>query len=323
MKAIVQDIYGSADVLEFIDIDRPVVGDNDVLIRVRAAGLHIGDWHVMTGLPYMLRVVGFGLRAPSIRVRGIDVAGVVDSVGRLVSAFRSGDEVFGTCEGAFAEYAVAPVKNLALKPAHLTLEQAAAVPTSAFAALQALRDRGGIQPGNKVLVVGATGGVGMFAVQIAKAFGAEVTGVCSAAKEGLVRSLGADHVVDYTAEDFTRNPQRFDIILDTGGNRSLSDLRRALTQRGTLVLVGGEGGNRVLGGTAKWLHALLLSPFVRQRLRPLATAPNAKDLLLVKELIEAGKLAPVLDRTFALSDVPDAFRYLEKGHGTGKIVITV
>ena len=323
MKAIVQSIYGLADVLEFIDIDIPVIGDNDVLVRVHAAGLHIGDWHVMTGLPYMLRVVGFGLRAPNVRVRGMDVAGTVESVGKNVAEFRAGDDVFGTCEGAFAGYACAPGSNLALKPAKLTFEQAAVIPTSAFAALQALRDRGEIRSGHKVLIVGANGGVGIFAVQIAKAFGAEVTGVCGTTKTDLVRSLGANHVIDYSKEDFSKSDRRYDLILDTGGNRSLSDLRRVLHPHGTLVLIGAEGGNRVLGGTTKWIQALLLSPFVRQHLRPLSSTPNKKDLLLVKELIEAGKITPVIDRAFALSEVPDAFRYLEKGHGRGKVVITV
>ena len=323
MKAIVQGIYGSADVLECIDVDTPVVGDNDVLVRVHAAGLHIGDWHVMTGRPYMLRAVGFGLRGPKVRVRGMDVAGTVESVGKRVREFRAGDDVFGTCEGAFAVYASAPEANLSLKPRNLTFVQAAAVPTSAFAALQALRNRGEIQSGHTVLIVGASGGVGIFAVQIAKAFGAEVTGVCSTAKIDLVRSLGAHHVIDYTKADFTKGNRRYDVILDTGGNHSLSDLRRVLSPRGTLVLIGGEGGNRVLGATDKWLRALLLSPFVGQNLRPLATTPNKKDLLLVKELIEAGKVTPVIDRTFALSDVPDAFRYLQTGHGRGKVVITV
>ncbi len=323
MKAIVQSMYGSADVLEFVDIDRPVIGDSDVLVRVHAASLHIGDWHVMTGLPYMLRIVGFGLRTPNIRVRGIDVAGTVELVGKNVSQFRTGDAVFGTCEGAFAEYTRVPEKNLALKPANLSLEQAAAVPTSAFAALQALRDRGEIRPGHSVLIVGASGGVGVFAVQIAKSFGAHVTGVCSTAKMEMVRSLGADVVVDYTTGDFTRSTQRYDIVLDTGGNRSLGDLRRLLGPGGTLVLVGAEGGNRLLGGASKWIHALVIAPFVGQKLRPLSTAPNKKDLLLVKDLIESGKLMPVIDRTFALKDVPDAFRHLEQGNVCGKIVIKV
>jgi NADPH:quinone reductase-like Zn-dependent oxidoreductase len=323
MKAIVQRKYGSADVLEYVDIDRPALGDCDVLVRVHAAGLHIGDWHVMTGLPYMLRVVGFGLNAPNVRVRGIDVAGKIESVGSRVTEFRVGDDVFGTCEGAFATYARASESSLALKPANLTFEQAAAVPTSSFAALQALRNRGGIRSGQRVLIVGATGGVGAFAVQMAKAFGAKVTGVCSGNKMDVVRSLGADHVVDYTAEDFTKSGLRYDVILDTGGQRSLSDLRRVLAPYGILVLIGGEGGNRVLGGVGRWIQALLLSPFVREKLRPLSTVPNKKDLMFIKELADAGKLMPLMDRAFALSEVPDAFRYLEKGHRRGKIVITV
>jgi NADPH:quinone reductase-like Zn-dependent oxidoreductase len=323
MKAIVQRIYGSADVLEFSDIDRPEVGDDDVLVRVQAASVHIGDWHVMTGLPYMLRVVGFGLRVPNVRVRGMDVAGTVEAVGKNVTEFRAGCDVFGTCEGAFAEYACAPERNLALRPMNLTPMQAAAVPTSAFAALQALRDRGEIRSGQKVLIIGATGGVGTFAVQIAKSFGAEVTAVCSASRVDAARSLGADHVIDYTREDFAKSDRRYDLVVETGGNRSLPDLRSALSPRGTLVLVGGEGGNRVLGETGKWIRALILSPFVFQKLRPLATKPNKSDLLFVKELLETGRIKPVIDRTFSLREVPDAFRYLEKGHGGGKIVITV
>lgn len=323
MKAIVQSKYGSADVLRFADIGMPEVGDHDVLVRVKAAGLHIGDWHVMTGLPYMLRVVGFGLSAPRVPVRGIDVAGKVEAVGKSVTEFRVGDPVFGTCEGAFAEYASAPERNLALPPANLTPEQAASVPTSAFAALQALRDRGEIQSGQKVLIIGATGGVGSYAVQLARAFGAEVTGVCSTPRMAAARSLGADPVIDYTQEDFTRSGRRYDLILECGGHRSLTDLRRVLSPRGILVLVGGEGGNRLLGSTDKWIQAALLSPFVSQQLRPLATIPNKKDLLILKELVEAGKITPVIDRRFALREVPDAFRYLEKGPGRGKIVITI
>lgn len=293
-----------------------------MLVRVHAAGMHVGDWHVMTGLPYVLRVVGFGLRAPKVRVRGMDVAGTVEAVGKNVTEFHAGDEVFGTCEGAFAEYACAPESNLALKPVNLTFAQAAALPTSSFAALQALRDTGGIRSGQKVLIIGASGGVGMFAVQIAKSFGAEVTGVCSRKKLDLVRSLGADHLIDYAKGDLTQSGQQYDLILDIGGNRSLSDLRRALTSNGTLVLVGGEGGSRWVGVTARWIQALVLSPFVRHKLRPLATKPNKSDLLFVKELSEAGELTPVIDRTFRLSEVPDAFRYLTDGRARGKIVIT-
>ncbi len=323
MKAIVQSIYGSAQVLEFTDIAKPLVRDDDVLVQVHAAGLHVGDWHVMTGRPYMLRVVGFGLLVPRVRVRGIDVAGTVEAVGRNVTEFGPGDEVFGTCEGAFAEYARAPQSSLARKPRNLTLEQAATVPTSGFAALQALRNRGEIRPGQKVLIVGATGGVGMFAVQLAKAFGAEVTGVCSSGKIDWLRSQGIDHIIDYSKEDFAQSDHRYDLVLDVGGSRSLLDLRRVLKPRGILVMVGGEGGDRVLGGTRKWIHAVMLAPFVSQRLRPLSTAPNKKDLLLLKGFAESGNLKPAIDRIFALSETADAFRYLGKGEGRGKVVITV
>lgn len=323
MRAIVQDKYGeeAGDVLRLIDINRPEVGDDDVLVRVHAAGVHIGDWHVMTGLPYLLRVVGFGFRAPKIRVRGMDVAGTVEAVGKNVTRLQVGDEVFGTCDGAFAEYASTPADTLAPKPANLAFEQAAAVPTSAFAALQALRDAGGIKPGQQVLLVGASGGVGLFAVQIAKSFGAEVTGVCSPAKLDLVRSVGADHVIDYTQEDFTGSEQRYDLILDMGGNRSLSQLKRALRPEGTLVSVGAEQGNRWVGGKG-WIQAMLLSRFVRN-LRPLASEPNQADLQLLKELVETGKVTPVIDKTYPLSQVPDAIRDLHAGHARGKIVITV
>lgn len=323
MEAVVQYQYGSPDVLEVKNIDSPAIGDDGVLVRVVAASLHIGDWHVMTGLPYMLRLVGFGLRAPRVRVRGIDVAGTVEAVGPRVTQFHVGDDVFGTCDGSCAEYAGARQHMLAHKPANLSFDQAAAVPTSSFAALQALRDRGEIRPGQRVLFVGASGGVGMFAVQIAKALGAEVTGVCSAAKAGTVRAIGADHVIDYAHEDFSRSGQRYDLVLDVGGGRSLSALRRALTSHGTLVLVGGEGGGRVLGGTSKWIEALLLSPFVHQKLRPLSTTPRQADLVFVTGLIESGKMTPVIDRTFALREVPEAFRYLERGGTRGKVVIQV
>ena len=324
MRAIVQDAYGSTDVLQLREIERPVAGDDDVLIRVRAAGAHIGDVHLMTGQPYLMRIMGFGFRAPKARVRGLDVAGTVEMAGKHVSQFRAGDDVFGTCDGSFAEYARARVDTLAPKPANLTFEQAAAVPTSACVALQALRNAGGIQPGQQVLIVGASGGVGLFAVQIAKALGAEVTGVCSTTKVELVRSTGADHVVDYTREDFTRSGQRYDLVLDMGGNRSLSQLRRALTPQGTLVLVGGEGGDRWVGA-AMWrsVRALVVSPFVGQRLRALAATANAADLQFLKELIEAGKVRPVIDRTSPLSEVPNALRHLSEGHARGKLVITV
>ncbi|HEY5529179.1 MAG TPA: NAD(P)-dependent alcohol dehydrogenase [Thermoleophilia bacterium] len=323
MKAIIQDQYGSPDVLELQEVDRPEIGDDDVLVRVRAAGVHIGDRHIMTGLPYLMRVMGFGLRAPKARVRGTDVSGTVEAAGKNVTRFQAGDDVFGTCDGSFADHTRAREDKLAPKPANLTFEQAAAVPTSACTALQALRDRGGIQPGQKVLIVGASGGVGMFAVQIAKSFGAEVTGVCSTTKVDMVRSIGADHVIDYTQEDFTQSGQRYDLILDMVGNRSLSHLRRALTPRGTLVLVGGEGGDRWIGAVGRSIRALVVSPFVSQRMRMIVATANTEDLQFLKELIEAAKVTPVIDRTYSLSEVPDAIRYLNDGHARGKIVITV
>jgi len=323
MKAIVQDTYGPPDVLELRDVDTPEIGDGDVLVCVHAAGVDPGVWHLMTGLPYPVRTMGFGLRAPRTRVRGFDVAGRVESVGTKVTEFQRGDEVFGTCDGSFAEYACAGEDKLAPKPANLTFEQAAAVPISGLTALHGLRDEGRVQAGQRVLVIGAAGGVGTFAVQLAKAFGAEVTGVCSTAKVDLVRSVGADHVIDYTCDDFVETAHRYDVILDTAGNRPLSHLRRALAPRGSLVIVGGEGGGRWVGGVDRQLRALLLSPFVRHRLRPLMSTERLEDLQFLKELIEAGKVTPVIDRTYSLSEVPAAIRYLAEGHARGKVVITV
>jgi len=323
MKAIVQDTYGSADVLHLEEIDRPRIGDGDVLVRVRAAGVHVGDRHVMTGEPYLMRVMGFGLRGPKTRVRGMDVAGTVEAIGKDVTRFQVGDEVFGTCDGAFAEYARAGDGTLAPKPSNLTFEQAAAVPTSAVTALNALRDAGKIQAGQTVLIVGASGGIGLFAVQIARALGAEVTGVCSAAKADAVRAAGAAYVVDYAREDVTRSGRRYDLILDMVGNRSLSELRRALTPRGTLVLVGGEGGGRWIGALGRSLRGFALSPFVSQSLRMIIAVANADDLRFLTELVEAGKVTPVVDRTYPLSEVPDAIRYLSGGQARGKIVVDV
>ncbi len=323
MKAIVQDRYGLADVLELKDIDTPMVGDDDVLLRVHAASAHIGDWHFMTGLPYLFRIAGSGLRAPKARVRGIDVAGRVEAVGKDVTQFRPGDEVFGTCDGSFAEYATARTDKVAPKPANLTFEQAATVPTSGSAALQGLRDKGKVHPGQKVLIIGAAGGVGSFAVQIAKAFGAHITGVCSTRKVELVRSIGADEVIDYTREDFADGAHRYDLIFDTAGNRSVSHLRRALAPRGTLVIVGGEGGGRWFGGIDRQLQALLLSPFVSQKLGTFIAKAKGEDLVVLKDLIEGGKVTPVIDSTYPLSEVPEAIRHLEEGHARGKVVITV
>jgi NADPH:quinone reductase-like Zn-dependent oxidoreductase len=324
MKAIVQDTYGSPDVLEFSDIDKPLVRDGDVLLRVHGAGLDPGVWHLMTGLPYLIRIMGFGLRQPKVRVRGRDVSGRVEAVGKNVTRFHPGDEVFGTCEGSFAEYVCAREDRLAPRPANLTFEQAAAVPISGLTALQGLRDAGKVKPGQKVLIIGAAGGVGTFAVQLAKAFGAEVTGVCSTTKVDLVRSIGGDHVIDYTREDFADGVRRYDLILDTAGNRSLSHLRRALAARGTLVIVGGEGGGRWLGGFDRQiLRAPMLSPFVSQTLRPFISKERREDLVVLKELIEAGKVTPIIDRTYPLSEVPEAIRYLQGGHARGKLVIAV
>jgi NADPH:quinone reductase-like Zn-dependent oxidoreductase len=323
MKAIVQEKYRSPDGLELKEIDKPVVGDDDVLVRVHAAGVDQGVWHLVTGLPYLLRIVGFGLRRPKTRVPGLDVAGRVEAVGRNVIRFQPGDEVFGTCAGSYAEYACARQDKFAPKPANVTFEQAAAVPTSAFAALQGLRGGAQIQAGQKVLVIGAGGGVGTFAVQLAKEFGANVTGVCSTKKTDLVRSIGADDVIDYTREDFADSPRRYDLILDTAGGRSLSHLRRALSPRGTLVIVGSEAGGRLVQGIDRALRAALLSPFVRQNLRMLVSTERAEDLRLLGKLIEAGKLTPVVDRTYSLSEVPKAIQYLRDGHACGKVVITV
>jgi NADPH:quinone reductase-like Zn-dependent oxidoreductase len=325
MKAIVQDAYGSADVLEFRDIDQPVPRDNEVLVRVHAAGLHRGDWHVMTGLPYLIRIVvpTLGLRKPKVPVRGMDVAGHVAAVGEHVTRFQPGDAVFGWCDGSFAEYACAGENHFAPKPPNLSFEQAAAVPISGFAALQGLRDVGEVQPGQRVLIIGASGGVGSFAVQLAKAFGAEVTGVCSTTQVDLVRSIGADDVIDYTRDDFADGTRHWDLILDTAGRRSLSRLRRALTPKGTLVIVGGEGAGRWLGGFDRNLRAPLLSRFVGQRLRMLASKERPEDLQTLRELIEAGKLTPIIGRSYPLREVPEAIRALEAGHTRGKLVITV
>jgi NADPH:quinone reductase-like Zn-dependent oxidoreductase len=322
MKAIVQDEYGSPDVLELRDIDIPEIADDEVLLRVHAAGVDRGVWHLMTGLPYLTRLA-FGLRAPKNPVPGMDVAGVVEAVGKNVTRLQPGEEVFGIGKGSYAEYALAREDKLAPKPASLTFEQAAVVAISGLSALQGLRDHGRLEPNQKVLIIGASGGVGTFAVQIAKAFGAHVTGVCSTTKVEMVRSIGADHVIDYRREDFTEGDQRYELILDIGGNSSLSGLRRALTPQGTLVIVGGEGGGRWLGVVDRLLRAHLLFPFVSQKLRTFISSENHEDLIVLKELIESGKLTPAIDRTYPLAEVPEAIRYLEEGHARGKVVITV
>ena len=322
MEAIVQDAYGSPNVLKLADINKPEPGDNEVLVRVHAAGVDRGVWHLMTGLPYLARLA-FGFRAPKTPVPGMDLAGVVEAVGKDVSRFAPGDEVFGVGKGTFAEYALAREDKLAPKPANLTFEQAAVLAISGLTALQGLRDHGRIEPGQEVLIVGASGGVGTFAVQIAKAFGGRVTGVCGAAKVEMVRSIGAYHVIDYTREDFTEGDPRYDLILDIGGNSSLSRLRRALVPKGTLVIVGGEGGGRGLGGTDRQLRAMMLSPFVGQKLLAFVSPENHEDMMALKELIESGKVMPVIDRTYPLAEVPEAIRYLEEGHPRGKVVISV
>lgn len=323
MKAIVQDAYGSADVLELRDIDKPGIGDRELLVRVHAAGVDRGVWHLMTGQPYLVRIAGYGLRTPKNPVLGMDLAGVVETVGKNVTRFQRGDKVFGIGRGSFAEYARAREEKLAPRPENLTFEQAAAVAISGLTALQGLRDHGRVQPGQEVLIIGASGGVGTFAVQIARAFGARITGVCSTAKVDMVRSIGADHVIDYTRDDFAEGPQRYDLILDIGGNTTLARLRRTLAPKGTLVIVGGEGGGRWFGGIDRQLRATMLSPLVGQKLGTFISSENHEDLIVLKELIESGKLTPVVDRTYPLAGVPEAIQYLQEGHARGKIVITV
>src|SRR5918995_2290153 len=323
MQAIIQDNYGSAEVLELRDVEKPRPGDDELLIRVHAAGLDPGVWHLMTGLPYLVRVMGFGLRKPKIRIRGTDVAGTVEAAGKDVTQPKEGDPVYGTCDGSFAEYACAKAERFAPKPANLSFEQAAAAPISGMTALHALRDAGKLQPEQKVLIIGAAGGVGTHAVQLAKAFGAVVTGVCSTAKAELVRAIGADEVIDYTREDFTAGTRRFDLILDTAGRRPLSQVRQALTPQGTLVIVGGEGGGRWLGGFQRQIFAPVRSLFTEQRLLGLISTERRQDLLTLKDLIEAGKLTPVIDKIYPLSEAPQAIRYLEQGHARGKVVLTI
>ena len=323
MKAVVQDTYGSPDVMELRDIDKPLIKEDEVLVRVRAAAVNPPDWASVTGVPYIARP-SFGLRKPRNGVRGSDVAGTVEAAGKNVTRLQAGDEVFGAGTGTFAEYAVASEKNLVLKPASITVEQAAAVPMAGLTALQALRDQGRVRPGQKVLINGAGGGIGTFAVQIAKSLGAEVTGVCSTTKVDLVRSIGADHVIDYTREDFTQGDERYDFILDNVLNHSLSHLRRALSPKGTLVPNGGQFYKRWIASTGVILiKAPLLSLFVPQRIHPVRLSPNQDDLLALKELLESGKVTPVIDRTYPLSQTPEAIGYFGEGHARGKVVIRV
>jgi NADPH:quinone reductase-like Zn-dependent oxidoreductase len=335
MKAIVQNRYGSAEVLELGEIDEPVAGDDQLLVRVRAASIHADVWHVMRGVPYVLRMMGAGLRRPKNLVPGTDLAGVVESVGRNVTRFRPGDEVFGQSlvanlwrhGGAFAEYAAVPEARFERKPAGLTFEQAAAVPTSGSLAVQCVRDEGRVQAEQTVLINGAGGAVGTFAVQLAKAYGARVTAVDSAEKLDVLRSIGADRVLDYAQVDITKSGERSDAIIDIAGNHPWPDIKRAITREGTYVLVGhdhyGGSGHRWFGSLGRFAKLMVISPFVPQ-LHPFRGAKDPGDRLVVmKELIEAGKVTPVIDRTFDLSEVPEAMRYLESGGATGKVVITI
>jgi len=322
IKAIVQDKYGAPDdVLKLRDIDAPVVNDDQVLVRVHAAGLHAGDCFTVRGAPFPVRMAT-GLLKPKYGIPGYDAAGRVEAVGNNVKRFQPGDEVFGACTSTCAEYTCAGEDELARKPANLTLEEAAAIPTSALAALHALRDVGKVRPGQKVLINGASGGVGTFAVQIAKSFGAEVTGVCSTRNVDMLRSIGADHVIDYTQEDFTQGGQRYDLVFDNVENHTLSDCRRALTPDATLILNSGSGAQG-FGLLVRLVKPLVLSPFVRQNLRRYLSMPNHEDLLVLKELVESGKLTPVIDKTYPLRETPAALGYIEEGHARGKVVIIV
>jgi NADPH:quinone reductase-like Zn-dependent oxidoreductase len=325
MKAIMYHDYGTADVLRLEDTDKLLPNDNQVLIKVHAAAANPLDWHYMRGTPYILRLVDSGLGKPKSPRLGTDVAGVVEAVGRNVTQFKPGDEVFGAARGAFAEYVLASEKNIVRKPTDLTFEQAASVPIAALSALQGLRDKGRIQPGQKVLINGASGGVGTFAVQIAKSFGAEVTGVSSMRNVDLVKSLGADHVIDYTKENFTLSAQRYDVILDNVGNHALSDLRRVMTTTGIYVLVGGGGpdeGNWI-APLVGLIEPLIYSAFVSQEFATLLASINTSDLKVLSEMMETKKVTPVIDRTFGLSDVPAAIRYLETGRARGKVIVSV
>jgi NADPH:quinone reductase-like Zn-dependent oxidoreductase len=325
MKAIVYRQYGPPNVLQLEEMAKPTAGDNEVLIKVRAAALNPYDWHFMRGLPYLVRIIA-GLNKPKVTRLGFDVAGEVEAVGKKVTQLKPGDAVFGACSGAhagaFAEYACTPESALATKPANVTFEQAAAVPLAAFTALQGLRDKGHIQPGQKVLVNGAAGGVGSFAVQIAKSFGAEVTGVCSTRNVEMVRSIGANRVIDYTREDFTKSDQRHDLFFDTVGNHSLTACRRVLNPNGILVMAGGKSG-RLKMGLMRGVRARVLSGLSSRKLVGIFAKGNKEDLLFMRGLLEAGKVTPAIDRCYKLSEVPEAIRYVEEGHARGKVVITV
>jgi len=323
MRAIAQDCYGASDVLQLTEVDTPHIEPTSVLVKVAAAGMDRGTWHLMAGKPYLMRMIGYGFRRPKNQVPGLDVAGTVVAVGSEVTRFQPGDDVFGMSTGAFAEYAAVQEDKLAHKPTNLSFEQAAVVPISGGTAIQALRDSGRIEAGQKVLVIGASGGVGTYAVQLAKAFGAEVIGVSSSAKVDLVQSIGADHVLDYTTDDYLNGSEKYDLILDIGGNNGLSRLRRALTPKGTLVIVGGEEGGNLTGGFGRQLRALVVSMFVSQRLTMLASKERYTDLEALRPLLEDGQVVPVIDRAYSLAEVPDAMRHLEAGQARGKIAITI
>lgn len=336
MKAAVYTRYGPPDVVQIKDVEKPVPKDNEVLIEVRAASVNPLDGGIMKGRPYITRIMT-GLRTPKVTRVGVDVAGQVEAVGRNVARFKPGDEVFGACisdpqdsgvkvwvcQGAFAEYACAPESTLVVKPDNITFEQAASVPVAACTALQGLRDKGQIQPGQKVLINGAAGGVGTFAVQIARSFGAEVTGVCSTRNVDMVRSIGADHVIDYTQEDFTKRGQRYDLIFDCVGNHSLSACRRVLNPKGICIMVGDRSGRGMIGLLARLITALVLSRFVSQKLVTFLARPNKEDLAIMRDLMASGKVTPVINKHYSLSEVPEAIRYLEEGHAKGKIVINL
>jgi NADPH:quinone reductase-like Zn-dependent oxidoreductase len=325
MKAIVYCDYGVAN-LKLEEIEKPTPADDQLLVRVRAASVNPLDWHFIEGTPKIMRAMGVGLRKPKDTRLGVDYAGTVEAVGKNVTQFKPGDEVFGGKTGAFAEYVCARAdRAVALKPAGITFEQAASVPIAAITALQGLRDKGKVQAGQKVLINGASGGVGTFAVQIAKSFGAEVTGVCSTRNLDMVRSLGADQVIDYTKEDFTKGEQRYDVILDNVPNHSLSECRRILTPKGKYVMIGGGGPNegRLIGPFGRVIHTLLLSPFISQQMGMMLAELNQKDLTILADMMQAGTVKPVIDRTYPLSQIADAIRYLEQGHARGKVIITV
>jgi NADPH:quinone reductase-like Zn-dependent oxidoreductase len=325
MKAIVYCDYGLAN-LRLADVEKPTPTDEQVLVKVRAASVNPYDWHFVEGTPYIMRAMGVGLRKPKDTRLGVDFAGTVEAVGKNVTQFKPGDDVFGGRPGAFAEY-VCPraTRAIALKPANITFEQAAAVNIAAITALQGLRDKGKVQPGEKVLINGASGGVGTFAVQIAKSLGANVTGVCSGRNADMVRSLGADRVIDYTKEDFTKSDQRYDVILDNVGNHSLSEFRHVLTPKGKYVMVGGGGASDqgLFGVLARPLKAMMMSPFVSQQMGMMMADANQKDLTLLADMMQSGKVKPVIDRTYKLSEVPAAIAYVEEGHARGKVVISV